>query len=245
VENNIIHIKTCNSSNAECRNYSDLLEKQIEFCLYTDFQTNGKGNRGNSWFSNPQKNLLASFVKYPLFLTPDMQFYISMASSLAVCNIIDKTGLKTRIKWPNDIWVDNKKLGGLLIENQISNLRLVQTVIGIGINVHERCFPKNLPNPVSLYQLGIQGISVKSLITELRFQLNYWFEFLELGKFDEVKTHYLSHLMGYKELMKYSVLDDIFEAYIIDVNQYGYLVLEHSQDGSKHEYEMKQIRLIY
>lgn len=240
----IIHIDVCDSSNAECLKFTELLNTKTEFGLTVKKQVAGRGMGNNTWFATVGKNITASFVKYPRFLDADKQFYLSMVASLAVYDLLSEKGLKTRIKWPNDIWVDNKKICGILIENSISGEGMEHCRIGIGLNVNEIEFPVELPNPVSMKQLGLELLSPDDLVYELSDHLDKWYYELKDGNLPKVKKQYLSHLMGFKKYLKYADADGEFEAKIMDVNELGYLILQDKSHKIR-EYEMKSVKLVF
>ena len=240
----IIHIDVCDSSNAECLKFTELLNTKTEFGLIAKKQVAGRGMGKNTWFATVGKNITASFVKYPRFLDTDKQFYLSMVASLAVYDLLAETGLKTRIKWPNDIWADNKKICGILIENSISGKGIEHCRIGIGLNVNENKFPFDLPNPVSMKQLGLEHLSPDDLVYDLADSLDKWYYRLKDGDFVRIKKQYLSHLMGYKKYLKYQDNESEFEAKIIDVNDLGYIVLQDKSHKIR-EYEMKSVKLVF
>lgn len=120
------------------------------------FQTAGRGQRGNSWESEAGKNLLFSIAHYAPPVAPKDQFFISeliSCSILAVLTDLFPTHKEHfRIKWPNDIYWKDRKLAGILIEHELSENHILKTIIGIGINVNQRAFLSDAPNPVSLLQ---------------------------------------------------------------------------------------------
>ncbi|MDE6431375.1 MAG: biotin--[acetyl-CoA-carboxylase] ligase, partial [Duncaniella sp.] len=115
-------------------------------------QTAGRGQRGNSWESAPGKNITMSILLRPEGLHPSRQFVISRAVSLAITGVLRRymPASAVRVKWPNDIYVDDRKICGILIENVISSASIRQSVVGIGINVNQRRFLSDAPNPVSM-----------------------------------------------------------------------------------------------
>lgn len=239
----IIQINTCKSSNEECLKYTDFIADKTEFTLVTNHQTAGKGMGKNVWFSSAGKNITASFVKYPCFLKPNKAFYLSMVSSLAVYDLLLKTGVKTQIKWPNDVWFKRQKLCGILIENTISAIGIEITRIGIGLNVNENEFPMDLPNPVSLFQLGFTNLHPNDLVKGLNLHLNAWYQRLKNQEFSEIKNHYLSHLLGYQTYLNYVDDKGNFSAKIIDINDWGYAILKDTKNRVR-EYEMKAVKLV-
>ncbi len=109
------------------------LDKKSGFCIATGFQENGKGQSGNKWISEPNKNLLASYV-LKTEIKPAESFAISMIASLALINLLNSFKCQAEIKWPNDIIANNKKIAGILIENIISGNKIENSIIGIGLN---------------------------------------------------------------------------------------------------------------
>ncbi|MEA1873092.1 MAG: biotin--[acetyl-CoA-carboxylase] ligase [Bacteroidota bacterium] len=239
----IIHIDVCESSNQEALKFSELLKSKTEFGLSVKKQLAGRGMANNVWHASIGKNITASFVKYPHFLASDKQFYLSMISSLAVHDILAKIGIKSRIKWPNDILVENQKISGILIENQVSCDLIENTRIGIGLNVNENKFPFDILNPVSLIQLGV-NVSPDDLVYELADALDKWYYRLKEGQYSQIKKQYLSQLLGYKKFRKYQDDSGQFEAKIINVNELGYLILQDKSHNIR-EYEMKAVKMIF
>jgi BirA family biotin operon repressor/biotin-[acetyl-CoA-carboxylase] ligase len=239
----IIHVDVCESSNQEALKFTELLKSHTEFAISVKKQLAGRGMGANSWHATVGKNITVSFVKYPRFLTPDKQFYLSMAASLAVHDILAEIGVKSRIKWPNDILVGDEKICGILIENQIANNKIENTRIGIGVNVNENKFPFEIQNPVSLIQLGFD-VSPDDLVYELADTMDKWYYRLKEGQFSQIKKQYLAQLLGYKKYRKYQDNSGQFEAKIIDVNELGYLILQDKSHNIR-EYEMKAVKMIF
>lgn len=149
----LIHINETNSTN----NYLQSLcsEQKVEelTVVVADFQTSGRGQRGNSWESAPGKNLLFSTVIFPEFLEARRQFLISQVISLAIKEELDTYTSDISIKWPNDIYWKEKKICGMLIENDLMGRNINQSIAGIGININQEIFHSSAPNPVSLLQI--------------------------------------------------------------------------------------------
>ena len=141
----LIHISETNSTNSYLQT---LCAKQQGVAAFTtvvaDFQTSGRGQRGNSWESEPKKNLLFSFVLFPDFLEARRQFLISQIVSLAIKEELDSYADDFSIKWPNDIYWKDKKICGMLIENDLMGRNISQSISGIGINVNTDDFPVDI-----------------------------------------------------------------------------------------------------
>lgn len=180
----IIKIAETSSTNSWVAKYiaDPYIPFDTTFMAYAQRQTSGRGQRGNSWEAQPDKNLTASFFfpnpgdffrdSSPI---PVRQFAISQAIALSAVSLLDSLGINAKIKWPNDIYVDDKKIGGILIEHSILGNDIKHTIAGVGLNINQQEFLSDAPNPVSLANLtgkeyDIDSIAVKfSRIVEGNF----------------------------------------------------------------------------
>ncbi len=145
----VVHIEETDSTNLWMKAYGE-----GEMVVVADYQTAGKGCGSNSWESERGRNLLFSVLIHPADMRADCQFRISEAVSLALCETLDSyLCQKVEIKWPNDIYVDDRKICGILIENRLKGRLMTDSVIGIGLNVNQQVFRSDAPNPVSMWQL--------------------------------------------------------------------------------------------
>ena len=143
--------KTIDSTNNRiARDKEELADRTV---YMTDFQTAGKGQRGNGWESAKAENLLFSILLKPTDITAENQFVISQAVTLGIADYIKGKGITAKIKWPNDIYVGDRKICGILIENTVNGHSLVSSIVGIGFNLNQLSFSPAIPNPVSLSQL--------------------------------------------------------------------------------------------
>lgn len=140
-----------------------------------EFQTEGRGQRGNIWSSQRAENLLFSILLKPSRIPASRQFILSEAASVAMAIYLSRHGIDSRIKWPNDIYVGDKKICGMLIENSISADKVSVSIIGIGLNVLQRSFPDALPNPTSMVQC-MQSSSDLQIREELTKYLSVFYE---------------------------------------------------------------------
>ena len=137
---------------------NQLQESVAELTTVTaEFQTAGKGQRGNTWEAEEGKNLLFSFVLYPSFLEARRQFILSQIVSLAIKEELSRWSDEITIKWPNDIYWKDKKICGILIENDLSGHHIRRSIAGIGININQEVFNSDAPNPFSLKQIPGDG----------------------------------------------------------------------------------------
>ena len=208
-------------------------------------QTNGKGQKGTQWFSLMGQNILMSVLLYPAFLQPEKQFYLSMAVALGAADFVH--GLvphqKVEVKWPNDILVEGKKVGGILIENSIQGNVLKNSIVGIGINV-QWAPPENTSWPAcALSDLGIIKTPAE-LLPGLCNELDNKYAELSAGNYNAIKESYLSRLygMGEERIFKDMASGKEFEGSISGVDVYGRLLVE--QEGEVKEYSLKEIGLV-
>lgn len=139
--------------------------------VYATEQDAGRGQRGNSWESDPGMNLTASALFQPEGVQPREQFAISEAVALAVADLLGECGVEASVKWPNDIYVGDKKICGILIEHAILPDSILYTIAGMGVNVNQEAFHSDAPNPVSLIQLTEETHDIDELALRLAQRL--------------------------------------------------------------------------
>lgn len=126
---------------------------QADTLVYAMEQTAGRGQRGNSWEAEPGMNLTASALLHTVGIEAAQQFIISEAVALAVVDILSHHGIRAKVKWPNDVYAGDRKICGILIEHSLLGKEICHSIAGVGINVNQRKFLSDAPNPVSIWQL--------------------------------------------------------------------------------------------
>lgn len=205
--------------------------------LYTDFQSAGKGQVGNSWESEAGKNLLFSMVFYPQKVPLDQLFLVSQLVSLAIKRVLDKYTDTITVKWPNDIYWNDKKLGGILIENSFQANK-VKTIIGVGLNVNQKEFVSDAPNPVSLRQITGKSLNRKLLINKLRQNILELYTELNAKK---IRAEYAESLYRKNGFHSFSTDHEIFQARISLVHPDGQLELE-KISGERKGFYFKEVK---
>ena len=238
----LIKLNAIDSTNEYIKKNRDFFSEK-ELCVITFNQTEGKGQRGNNWVSEQGSNLCISLYFSDLNINLKDLFNLNMLVSLNIIDILDSLFLKNlKIKWPNDILAENKKISGILIETFSKNKMIKDIIVGIGINVNQIDF-NDLINATSM-----------SLIMNKKYDLNILYKlFLEKFKSfsdevkninsSEIKLNYLNYLYGINTLKKFEVNNLIFDAKISDVNKKGELILD--IDGVIKEFNNQEIKLIY
>ena len=188
-------------------------------------QTAGKGQREKTWEAVPGKNIALSVVLEPGQLKVQEQFYLSAAMALASFDFFSGyAGVATKIKWPNDIYWRDRKAGGILIENLFHGASWKYAVVGIGININQVRFGKNLKNPVSLKQITGKEFDPPALAKELYTVLMKRAEMLDSTNFEKTIQEYNQHLYRVNEKVKLKKENMVFETMVNGVNNKGQLI---------------------
>jgi BirA family transcriptional regulator, biotin operon repressor / biotin---[acetyl-CoA-carboxylase] ligase len=237
----LFFLPVCESTNSEAQQLL-LKNKATEGCVVlTDEQTRGRGQRGNSWEAAPGKNITLSVILSPVFLAVRHQFYLNMAVSLAVLDLLREQGLEqAQVKWPNDLYFEDRKLGGILIENTVTSQSLQHSIVGIGLNVNQLHF--GIGTATSLAAVVGTQLDVKRLVARLLELLEKRYLELRSGKVDKLKYEYLRTLYRYQELHDYQVGPQRVSGRIVGVDEDGRLALE--VEGSLHYFAFKEIAYI-
>ena len=197
--------------------------------VITDCQTSGKGMDGTVWESEPGQNLTFSFVLYPDFLAPDAQFYLNKIVALGLADMVSELTdrqVSIRIKWPNDIYIDDRKLAGTLIQNGIKGSSIEYSVVGIGMNINQEIFSGNAPNPVSLIMISGNDYDLEFVLNKILDKIWLRYDLLKKGSKKEIDEDYLNCLYRYQQLADYVYKGNSVRAKITGVNRYGQLILE-------------------
>jgi BirA family biotin operon repressor/biotin-[acetyl-CoA-carboxylase] ligase len=223
-----------------------LLENEIleeGTIVSTEYQTAGKGYQGNSWSSQKGKNLLFSILLKPEFLSPEKTFHLSRIISLSVIDILDKQGLKAEIKWPNDILIGSSKICGILIENAISGNKILHAVVGIGLNVNQDKFDREIPSPTSLcLEKGCHS-DRDFLIEDFRSALESWYQVLLTGNENKIMDEYHKRLYLVDRSARYSDGKNDFRASILKVLPGGELEVL-TEVGDTRRFGFKEIEYL-
>lgn len=166
----MIHLEEIKSTNSwvleQLSNGNELPEGEI---VWTSRQTAGRGQVGNSWEAEPDKNLSMSVLLRPEWLAPRDQFVISQITAMAVCSVVKKClpEHNVSIKWPNDIYVGDEKIAGILIENKLQGVKFAVSVLGIGLNINQERWISDAPNPTSLKLKAGKEFEVEVVLNEI------------------------------------------------------------------------------
>jgi BirA family biotin operon repressor/biotin-[acetyl-CoA-carboxylase] ligase len=238
-----IFYESIDSTNGEMHRMLQKKDLDEGTVIFAGFQTSGKGHMGNIWESEPGKNLLMSILFIPDFLEPRYQFYLSMIASLALLEIIGSYCKETTIKWPNDILVRDKKISGLLIENEIQGNIIEKSIAGIGLNVNQEKFSSNIPDPTSLYLETGCHFDMTKLLNSIMKQIEVWYKVLLRDEREMIRRKYMDNLYGFGEIREYNNRGEIFKASIKGIESTGELVLE-SEEKEIRKFGFKEVEMI-
>lgn len=208
-----------------------------------DNQTKGRGQRSNTWESEPSKNLTFSIVLYPDFLRTDEQFLLSKAISVAVVDLLREYGLSAKIKWPNDIYVGDKKITGILIENSIIENRIASSIIGVGLNVNQRVFVSDAPNPTSIAIELDKEFDRKIMLERLLFLFEQYYNMLAANNYTKLENDYFTNLYHNDGFYLYTSGANKFRAKITGISNIGELLLE-TTNGDRQKFGFKEIAFV-
>lgn len=214
--------------------------------VFARAQTAGRGQRGNSWESEPRKNLTFSLLLRPAWVEASRQFAVSQAVSLAIVAVLERhlgEGAQLRIKWPNDIYAGNRKICGILIENSLTGNRLNRCIVGAGINVNQTEFHSDAPNPVAMAQIAGREFLLEPLAEEFAGEMLAAVERLKTADgANEIASRYFSNLWRADGFYRYrdAASGEEFMARIHSIGPMGHLTLQ-TADGSLRTYAFKEV----
>lgn len=202
-------------------------------------QTHGIGQQGNHWESEPGKNLTFSLILKPSIDVAD-QFEITKVLSLGITDAIRKllNNSEPVIKWPNDIYIKEKKIGGILVSNKIRSNQIAASICGIGLNVNQTQFADWIPNPTSLSLQTGQTHPLQDVLQEILESIKQ--RYIQQQEGNDLEKEYLGRLLYFRQRSRYLYHNEYLEGTITGVNRFGHLQLE-TIDGRTISCQMKEI----
>ena len=228
---------------------SQLLESQkpVEgYAVIANEQTNGRGQFGNTWLSNTNENLLVSYIIYPEFINISDHFTLNIFVSLAVSEVVaDLTAQQVYVKWPNDIYSNDKKISGILIQNSLNQKLIKSSVIGIGINVNQKFEGLGINNASSIISISGKMYSIPDVFQKLNEKLDKYYNILKFKEGnDRLRNIYQSNLYRINRVSSFinPQKAEKFNGIIRGVEKSGKLQVE--VDSLVSSFDTGQIRLI-
>ena len=234
----VIHIDEADSTNLWLRERASTLRRESAgpVAVWAEYQTAGRGQGSNHWESERGKNLLFSMLIHPDAVPAIRQFHISMAISLAICDALGQYIGGLSVKWPNDIYWRDGKLGGILIEHTVSGGMIRDSIIGVGLNINQQRFSGDAPNPVSVWQICGQPTDRERLLHQI-------LEAFDRCLYADVRPRYLSMLYRRQGYHPYTDREGAFMAELCDVEDDGHLVLT-DDGGRRRRYAFKEVQFV-
>lgn len=238
-----INIESIPSTNQYLFNLISEKEMSEGLVINTDNQTAGQGMGKNLWESEKGKNLSFSLLLKPDFLKPEKQFVITQIVSLAILNVCRRNldSEMVHIKWPNDIYVADKKIAGVLVQNIIKASSISDSVVGIGLNVNQEKFISDAPNPVSMIQLAGVTFSREKLLTELLEEIEQNYSRIRVyPQTSWINSKYVENLYRINQSFYFTDKNGRFKGEIIGIDNYGQLKIKKA-DGDVLLYAYKEV----
>ena len=237
-------IETAPSTNTLLKEQPETAEAMTMVIART--QTAGRGQRGNYWEAEPGKNLTFSFYFHPKGVLPSQQFCISEAVALALTDALAELGVSATVKWPNDIYVGDRKISGILIENSIFGQEIARCIVGVGLNVNQKEFRSDAPNPVSLLNLTGRQHDLEETASMIGTRLEKRLKQTETieGR-ERLHDEYLNRLWrrdGERHPFVDATTGERFEGRIETVETDGHLIL--NKDGETRNFAFKEVTFL-
>ena len=214
--------------------------------IHTANQTQGKGQRGSVWNTQIASNITASIILKPTFLELKKQYYLYQITALTcydvLAEMLNNSQFDIKIKWPNDILVNQKKVAGILIENSVSAKRLNYSVIGVGINVNQHTFNEGI-NATSLFNLLSKKVELNSVLKLLCKYLEKYYLQLKNNRFSEISTRYLQHIFGLNTWIEFEIDGTKKTCFVNGISNTGLLILK-DKLGKENKYDVKEVKWI-
>ncbi|WP_165933537.1 biotin--[acetyl-CoA-carboxylase] ligase [Arundinibacter roseus] len=234
----IVYLPSCHSTNdiaAELVRAEKLPEGSV---VITSEQTAGRGQRGSRWITEQGANFTFSVVFCPAFLAIDQQFLLSQAVALGVLGFLSDKCAHAQIKWPNDLYIQDSKVGGILIENSIQGARLSHAIAGIGLNINQRQF--SVPRATSLFRETRQFFDLKTELPLLLQHLEQSYLQLRNGHFEVIRERYKTRLLGFGQKRTFAANGILFSGTVVGITPYGQLQVL-TEEGAIREFDIKEI----
>jgi BirA family biotin operon repressor/biotin-[acetyl-CoA-carboxylase] ligase len=241
---NHLHFKQINSTNTEAQKLCKSGEVAEGLLVTTEIQENGRGYAGNTWRTEPGKNVTMTLVLKPSFLNAKRQFLLNKAVTLAIYDVLKQEldEKRLRIKWPNDIVYDGTKLCGILIENTLQAEMIQYSFIGIGLNVNQDVFPPELKYAGSLKKVTGKEYELNKIISALCEHIEARYLQLRNNNLTTLDEEYIEHLFRFDSLHDYVIGGKKIKGKITGLTPEGKLLLD-TEEGQK-ECGFKEIEFV-
>ncbi|MEO9478099.1 MAG: biotin--[acetyl-CoA-carboxylase] ligase [Cyclobacteriaceae bacterium] len=237
------YLTQCHSTNQELAGRLNTSKISEGHLILTDYQTAGKGQRGNAWISESGKNLLFSLALVPNFLEIKKGFMLNVIVGVALQKALEHfvAGHNVEIKWPNDIYIDNKKVGGVLVETSSDGGFLENAIVGIGLNVNQNHFA--ISTATSLSSVVRCSLDLDEVLEQVLLDIESQYLKLKAENIKSIMYDYHQNLRWRGEVHEFESRGETFSGEIIGINEFGKLMVKHTDE--LHSYDVKDIIFIH
>ena len=240
METKIIRMEEVDSTNRFLIQLGSYDEEALTVAV-ADYQTAGKGQGTHVWESEAGKNLLFSLLVCPRWVPVRQQFLLSEAGALAIKEALDSYAGGFSLKWPNDVYWNDRKISGTLIETSVDSRGIKRCVFGVGVNINQMQFLSDAPNPVSLAQIVGHEVDREEVLQKIIDAFLRYYELLRRADYQDVSGIYHLSLYRRKGYHWYEDADGKFEGAFVEVEDDGHLVL-HDKKGVIRSYTFGEIK---
>lgn len=210
----------------------------------TQNQTAGRGMRGNSWKTQPGKNVIFSLLCHPDFLMANRQFLMSEIIALSICHACAEYVDDVSVKWPNDIYSGDEKVCGILIECDLNGKYVSNCILGCGVNVNQAEFESDIPHPTSLMLKSGKVIDREEVLASIIKHFCKYYIMAENGDWDAIDKEYFSSLYRRVGIHRFEDESGVFNATIERVEPSGHMLLR-DEAGLLRRYEFKEVKFVF
>lgn len=221
---------------AEAMALSELRDRMV---ILTWCQTQGRGQATNRWESEPYKNVAMTVVFRPEGLAAGKQFAVSMVIALGCLDFVNHYVRGATVKWPNDIYVGDSKIAGILIEHRVTGAYIQSSLCGVGLNINQSVFLSDAPNPVSLFQLTGKEFNLNEALKELLECIGR--RYGQIKDYAALEEDFRKNMYRAFGVFDWEDADGVFRASVSGIDEYGQLVLEDTE-GRRRLYAFKEVK---
>ncbi len=242
METKMIKLKEIDSTNRFLKQMDSYDEEALTIAV-ADYQTAGKGQGTHIWEGEAGKNLLFSMMVCPHWVPVRRQFLLSEIGALAIKDALDTYADGFTLKWPNDVYWEDKKISGTLIETSVDSKGIKRCIFGIGININQTQFLSDAPNPVSLAQILGHEVDREEVLQKVLDAFERYYELLRQADYMDVSGIYHLSLYRRKGYHWYEDADGKFEGAFVEVEDDGHLIL-HDKKGVIRSYAFGELKFL-
>lgn len=242
METKMIRLKEIDSTNRFLKQLDSYDEDALTIAV-ADYQTAGKGQGSHTWEGEAGKNLLFSIMVCPHWVPVRQQFLLSEAGALAIKDALDTYADGFTLKWPNDVYWNDKKISGTLIETSVDSKGIKRCIFGIGLNINQEVFVSDAPNPVSLCQIVGHEVDREEVLDKIIEAFKKYYGLLRRADYMDVSGIYYLSLYRRKGFHWYEDKDGKFEGAFVEVEDDGHLIL-HDKQGVIRSYAFGEIKYV-